>query len=66
MDVILFDWHLGYPWSKTADGGWALACRCSALPCSAVLAVRCVLWLHEPALSGTCEQAVAPADTARQ
>lgn len=27
IDVLLYDWHLSYPWSKTADG----CAQCSLL-----------------------------------
>ena len=33
IDVLLYDWHLSYPWSKIADG----CAQCSLLCCAFTL-----------------------------
>ena len=49
IDVLLYDWHLSYPWSKTADGcgPCSLLCcmfvllRAACLACASVLPAFC-------------------------
>ena len=36
MHVLLYDWQLAYPWSKTADGGCAAWCLHLTLACTAL------------------------------
>ncbi len=56
MDVLLYDWQLCYPWSKTADGrAPPQACGRLGCPWPPLVAPRCGSALS--ALAGACRPA---------
>lgn len=39
INVLLYDWHLTYPWSKTADGYVAVYCSLACCPVAVSIAI---------------------------